>query len=116
TADGAPLAIRTVEESDAAAQLEYLRKVIGTGEFDVTEPGEIDHTEESQRAWVRPIREADNSLLLGAWRESEIVASLNFHGGTRRKMAHSGHFGISVLPGWRGRGIGSALLHVLIDW
>lgn len=116
TRDGVSFVIQSVEEDDAAALLAYLCNSVGTGRFDVTEADEVDHAETSQRAWIAPLREADNSLLLAAWHDGRIIGSLNFHGGKRRKMVHSGHFGISVLADWRGRGVGSALLEALIRW
>jgi RimJ/RimL family protein N-acetyltransferase len=116
TRDGVKFRVQAVTEDDAATMLAYARRSIGSGAYDVTEPDEFTHTEDSERDWIKSIREADNCLLIAAWHGAQIMGALNFQGGKRRKMAHSGHFGISVLPDWRGRGVGSALLEVLIDW
>lgn len=116
TRDGVEFRVQTATEDDAAPMLEYARGSIGSGAYDVTEPDEFEQTVDSEREWIKSIRESGNCLLIGAWHDGGIMGALNFHGGKRRKMAHTGHFGISVLPGWRGRGVGSALLEVLIEW
>lgn len=116
TRDGVPFTVRTVEEEDAAALLEHGRSVAGSAPYDIGEADEFDHTEASEREWIKSFRQPDNSLIIAGWHEGRVIALLHFQGGKRRKMAHSGHFGIGVGKDWRGRGVGSVVLDLLICW
>jgi RimJ/RimL family protein N-acetyltransferase len=41
---------------------------------------------------------------------------VDFANGHRRRISHTGEFGLSVLKKWRGQGIGEILLSALLDW
>ena len=82
----------------------------------VVEHDEFTKTEDQERAWIRAINDNPRELLLLAEVEGRIVGNIDFHIAKRRRLDHSGEFGMSVQPGWRNRGIGSALLGSLIEW
>jgi RimJ/RimL family protein N-acetyltransferase len=48
--------------------------------------------------------------------DGAIIGTLRFKNHPRRRMAHHGHFGIGVDEEWRSRGVGRALIQVLLDW
>lgn len=114
TRDGAPFTIRTAEPADAERMFEYLAHIDQTSDFNVSRPGTRLLRDVASRI------EADlahpNQLFILAESQTSIVGELSFHGNTPERMAHHGHLGISVHADWRSRGVGTALLRVLLDW
>lgn len=52
----------------------------------------------------------------GAITAPVVIGMLNFRNHSRRRMAHHGHFGITVHHDWRGMGIGRHLISTLLEW
>lgn len=71
---------------------------------------------EDERAFVRAHVEPANSVMLLAEQDGAIVGLLGFLGRQRPQEAHVGALGISVDSGYRGGGIGSALIGALFAW
>src|SRR5688572_15457979 len=114
--DGTELVIRCAQEGDALALLQAAQTVFFDGEGMVVEPDEFSKTEDEEKAWVDALNDNPRELLLVAEVEGRIVGNIDFHIAKRRRLAHSGEFGMSVQPGWRSRGIGNVLLGSLIEW
>jgi RimJ/RimL family protein N-acetyltransferase len=114
--DGAEIAIRVADERDARALLLLLREVLedGAGQVSLAEEAQDDVYEE--RARIAAFRDLPADLLLVAWAGDLPVGMVDLRAGRRRRQAHKGTLGISVRPGWRGRGIGSLLLGRLVTW
>ena len=55
-------------------------------------------------------------MLIIAEIDGKIVGNLNFSGGARKRILHTGEFGMSVLKNYWRKGIGEQLLTYLIDW
>lgn len=73
-------------------------------------------TFEQEWQFVQAHLESDNSTMLIAEEEGRIVGVLGFLGRSLAEEAHVGSFGVSVANGYRGRGIGTALIEALVDW
>ncbi len=114
--DLSTILIRTGEEADAPALLDLLEANLLDGAGQVAEPGELAKSVEEEALWVRTLRENPRSLLLLATHNSCVVGLLDFHIGSRKRLSHLGSFGISILPEWRGKGIGRQLLECLLHW
>jgi GNAT superfamily N-acetyltransferase len=69
-----------------------------------------------EEAFVRPYLDKPRWLLLIAEAEGIVVGVLNFKGFEHPQLQHGGEFGISVLRGWRGGGVGTKLLNRLASW
>ncbi len=115
--DGTQLLIRTGEEDDAQVMLAYLDDLDGTTDHTVTMPDERDIDEPKERAWLRERLDNPGELALLALIDGQLVGELDVRcAANRRVIRHHAMLGISVRDGWRGRGIGSALMITLIDW
>lgn len=57
-----------------------------------------------------------NSTLLLAESGGEVVGLIGIAGEALPEESHVGTFGVSVDKGWRGQGVGGALLRALIAW
>jgi RimJ/RimL family protein N-acetyltransferase len=113
---GERIVIRTAEAADVPALLEHLRHQVGAGEFSVTQADEFNGDPERMRQRVEDAAAKPTFLFLIAEHGGELAGELTFHTIPKRVMQHHGHFGISVVPRWRGRGVGRALITELLDW
>ena len=116
TTRGQTVLIRSGAPSDAAAILKHCREVMAESEFTMTCPDELSLTEEQEEAWIQSHLDHPGHLLVVAEMEGRLVGELNFSCGHRRRIAHTGEFGMSVAKEDRDAGIGRALLATLIDW
>jgi len=85
-------------------------------EYLITLPTEFTVTVEQQMEWIQKIIEHYNSVLIVAEDENEIIGFLDFHGGQKFKLSHTGSFGMSVRKDYRGKGIGRLLIYKLFEW
>ncbi|HEX5817299.1 MAG TPA: GNAT family N-acetyltransferase [Gemmatimonadales bacterium] len=114
--DGRTIAIRTAVPDDAGAVVACLKQV-GAESTYLTFGGEgrgLDEVE--QRAALAQLLAADNALALVAMDGERVVGNLVFEGGARSRIRHTGELGISVLQAYAGKGLGRALLEMLIEW
>src|SRR5688572_30794321 len=60
---------------------------------------------------------ADNSVLLVADAgDGDVIGILTCTGGKRRGDRHEVELALSVRKAWRGRGVGTALIHRAVQW
>jgi RimJ/RimL family protein N-acetyltransferase len=79
-------------------------------------PGENMSLEE-ERDYLAASLASDNSIMLIAVTPSgEVIGIAGFHGGRRKATRHAGGVGISVLPEWRDKGLGTTIMKQMIDW
>lgn len=117
--DGSTLWVRSAEEGDIPGVMALRAELIVSSEHQVSGPGD-EWTREMALEKIQKATEAKGGLWLvaslGAAPGSEIVGSLNFRSEDRKKIEHHGTFGIGNVAGWRGRGVGTALIEAMLDW
>lgn len=59
---------------------------------------------------------ADNSIMLVAEMDGQIVGELTCKGGKRKSNRHAVMLGMSVAREWRNQEVGSKLMEHLIEW
>ena len=79
-------------------------------------PEEFSLTMLDQEKWVKYYTENEYSLLLVAEADDKIVAVLDFKNNSKIRLSHSGEFGISILPEFQDKKIGSKMIEYLITW
>ena len=57
-----------------------------------------------------------SSIILVATVDSQIVGMLDFSAGHRKRIAHTGNFGVSINKYFRDDGIGKILIQTLLNW
>jgi L-amino acid N-acyltransferase YncA len=110
--DGKEVTVRPMTPRDEGTLLDFFLRLPEEDRFylkdDVTAPGVI-------AGWVRDL-DYERVLPLLALQKDRIVGDATLHrrrGGARR---HMGEVRVTVDPALRGRGLGTALLHELIDY
>ncbi|PWU16592.1 MAG: GNAT family N-acetyltransferase [Bdellovibrio sp.] len=116
TKTGETIVIRSAEGRDAAQILALGKSVMDEGIYTLTESDELDFTVEQEAEWIRSHQDHPAKLILVAEFEERVVGILDFSNGHRRRIAHHGEFGMSVMKPWRDKGVGKALLGSLLAW
>ena len=96
--------------------VEIMRAIVDEGLYSLTEPDEFDWTVASKRQDIADSLRHPGHLFLVAEVEGEVVGYLEFVNGRRKRTQHSGSFSIFIQDGYREKGIGRALIQVLLDW
>ena len=112
--NGATLCIRNPKASDAAALIEYLKRMFGETQFTLSEPDEFTMTVEEEVALTDKRNNSECDLALVAEIDGKIVSFLNFDEERKRRISHTGYFGISVLKDYWGLGIATHMMDVLL--
>jgi ribosomal protein S18 acetylase RimI-like enzyme len=113
--DGRSILIRAAEPTDAADLI-----AVGlAGREDphtVVEPGEPVGTLADRGAEITAAAANPQHLMLVARDGETLAGELDFAAPTLRRIAHRGRFSILVAPGYRGVGVGEALIRAMLDW
>ena len=109
--------IREATPADAAALIAYVKAMLAGPEANMPlASDEFAWTVEAEQDNLAEMAAADNSLVLLAVADDQIIGELSLRGGQRRAMHHAATLGMSVHQNERNRGIGSALMAYAIDW
>lgn len=116
--DGTPLVVREATYNDAVVLIPLLRRIFQTSSEVLTTIGEFqkEDTLEAQLQRIKHFSEAPGKCLFVAEMGSALVGTIDFWNGHRQRIAHTGEFGMGVLPECRDKGIGKCLLETLLEW
>lgn len=114
--NGDTVIIREAKKDDAKVLIEYVNTISGESDFMTFGPGEFGMTIEQEESFLDNVSRQKNAIYLIVEAGEKIIGSLNFSGGARQRMAHTGEFGVSVLKEYWGNGIGTELIKYLIKW
>lgn len=116
TRDGRGFVVRDCRPGEAGALLDLARLVHETTpEFTERDADELTITVDQLRAAVGRLQGQPNSLSIAAAAGRGVVGVLSLHGGRERKFRHTADLGMHVHPGWRGVGVGTALIETALE-
>ena len=101
---------------DVAELVALHRAVLVEGEWFITTAREFVGGLDSKMRQVRDFARASNSLFLVARRGDRIGGFLTLHGGQLERLRHVAHLEMMVHAGFRGQGVGAALLERALGW
>jgi len=109
--------IRPAVLADIKSIFDFI-KIIAVKETNnvISLPEEFSLTILDQEKWVKYYTENEYSLLLVAEADDKIVGVLDFKNNSKIRLSHSGEFGISILPEFQDKKIGSKMIEYLITW
>lgn len=108
--------IREARPDDARELLSYIRSVGGETQNLTFGAEGIAMEIEMEAHFLEEMMLSRNSIQLLALEGDRIIGSLGFRAGKRERVAHTGEMAISVLQGYWGQGVGSALIVALLTW
>jgi putative acetyltransferase len=114
--DGRTIVIRSVHERDAASLLDANRASFIDGAGMILTVDEYNLSEEDVKTWIQVHTDGPKDVMLVADFDGMVVGNIGFRVAKPRMCAHWGTFAMAVRPGWRGCGIGNALLTNLLEW
>lgn len=106
--------IREAKTSDAPAIIDYINKIGGESDFLTFGESEFHISIEKEEEIINNALNKKNAVFLVAEIEGKVVGNLNFSGGHRARIEHTGEFGVSVSKAYWGLGIGKVLIEELI--
>lgn len=116
TRDDRSFTIRSAAPEDAGTLLDFLRAAAARTELIASQPDEFPATVEQERTILAERAADPAALYLVALAGGVVVGCLGFSHAPKRRLAHTGELGLIVGEAWRGRGVGRALMRVLIEW
>ncbi|MGE7675451.1 N-acetyltransferase family protein [Lysinibacillus sp. NPDC094403] len=108
--------IRVVVEEDAATMLEIQKEVLAEEDFLITTVEEFQRSIDEQKQWIQAKLANERETIFIAQYQGKLVGWLVFQSPHRKRLAHTGTFGMMVLKEFRGLGIGKLLLERVITW
>lgn len=113
---GETLLLRSLGTQDAQESIRIIRKSAGETDFMMRYEDEWTISIDQQRELLAKAEHAPKSLMLGAFLDGRLVGVGNFkpsHPADRAR--HRAGLGLSVLKSHWGKGIGTAMMHAMID-
>lgn len=114
--NGKTVLIRQAEVADAQHLLDCVKKYIPQSEYIPKLEQEIIITVEQEREWINSFLIHNNSLLLVAEYDNQVIGNIDLTGNRRKVMEHTAVIGMGMLKEWRNSGLGTALLDTAIEW
>ena len=108
--------IREGRLEDVEAVLNIQRDVILEDQYLITASEEFHNSVEQQRDWLQKILNNDRETLLVAELNNKVVGWIVFQSPNRKRLAHTGSFGMMIQKEYRGFGIGKKLINELLNW
>jgi RimJ/RimL family protein N-acetyltransferase len=108
--------IREIRENDAEKFLSLCKQLDHETSFMMLEPDERTTTIEEQKDRIRDILGQNNSTILVAEMDEELVGYVGAYGGSFNRCRHSAYIVTGVLASYHGKGIGTLLFSHLEKW
>ena len=116
--NGKEACIRTRTLADAEKVMRCVEAIFSNDRFFMTTIEEIREqlTVEKQTERTELFNNHEQKLLLVVEIDGQIVSMSDVECGERERARHVGQIGISILPEYRGNGLGTAIMQTMIDW
>lgn len=108
--------IRHITPDDAEKFVNLILQVERESDFMIFEADERKLTPEQQRSQIEMMLKEDNSTILVAEVEENLVGYLVAKGGRARRNNHTVYLVVGILDQYRGKGIGTKLFTELENW
>lgn len=108
--------IRQAEAHDAKQLLNCIKTYIPESAYIPKFEHEITLTLDQEKDWINSFITNDNSLLLVAEYENNIIGNIDLTGSRREAMKHTAVIGMGMIKEFRNSGLGTALLSSIAEW
>lgn len=116
--NGKEVCLRTPAAEDTKEVLKYLEGIFKDDRFFLTtaEEGKEWQKIETEREFIQKSYANENNLMAISEADGLLVSMSNIECDGKIPTRHVGQMGISILPDWRGIGLGTAILQTMIEW
>lgn len=114
--NGEKVTIRQAQKSDAEQLIKTVKHYVKESTFIPMLESEFTLTIEQEEAWIQSFIDFENSLLLLAIHNNQIIGNIDVTGSRRKIMQHTAVIGMGMLPQWQNCGLGTALMSLVINW
>jgi len=114
--DDTPVYIREAVIQDAPDLIRCVKNYIADSEYMVMEAEEFAPDIAQGREFIYNFTDSDNSILLVATYNDQIIGNLDITGGRRNRLRHTGLVGMGMLRQYREKGLGLLLLQTGMKW
>lgn len=108
--------VREAIPNDAKKLAELILQVEASSEYMLWEPYERQISPDSQQKMIERLQESENSTILIAEHEEQLVGYLFAIGGDAKRKKHSAYLVVGIHQDYRGKGVGSLLFETLNQW
>ncbi len=108
--------VRNAITDDSAQLTTLMQQVDQSSQYMLWEAGERKIPPENQLKMIEGIKKKDNSTILVAEAEKELIGYMFILGGGARRQRHTAYIVVGVLEEYRGRGIGTKLFNEMDKW
>lgn len=108
--------LRCAKIQDAEKLLKTVKTYIADSAYIPKKVSEITITISQEADWINSFVQKENSLLLVAEYQGELIGNIDLTGHTRMYMQHTAVIGMGMLREWREVGLGTALMQQAIAW
>ena len=112
--NGKTLTLREAKIEDTEKLSNCIRSYLGDSEYLPKLPEEMKI--DADPNWIKSYIESDNSLLLVAEYDNQIIGNIDATGSKRKAMEHTAVIGMGMLVEWRNLGLGKHLFETVIQW
>lgn len=113
--NGMKVDIRTVMLDDVQLLLDYMEKINLQTTNLMREPDEWTMTYDEEYKFVSSVLSSENQEFIVATYNGLIIATAGFNGQAFKRVRHRVSLGISILKVYRGIGLGTLMMNILIE-
>lgn len=111
------LIIRPPTPADTKAMLTYMERLTSENDNNIVfDPGQFHYTEPQEQAWIESHQDPTQAILLIAEHQGRIVAITELAREKPLTRSHVAGLGISIDRAYRGQGLGTKLIGLLLAW
>ena len=114
--DGKKIIIRNGKIEDAPALIKLKKSYIKDTTSIPLYEDEYKNGILEETAWINRFGNEENSLLLVAEYNSNLIGNIDLNGNQRRKLYHTAMIGMGIAYDWHNKKIGSLLMECTIKW
>ncbi|THE13059.1 GNAT family N-acetyltransferase [Bacillus timonensis] len=108
--------VREITPADAENFVLLTQQVENTSDYMLWEAGERKVSPDQQRKMIERIESDENSTILVAEENNQLIGFLMAIGGNARRNKHSVYIVIGILKDFRGKGVGTKLFKEMEKW
>ena len=113
---GREVILRSAEESDATALIDYLKITTNETPYLIREPDEVTLTIEQEKSFIKRVKDAEKELLLIALIDGKHIGNCSLMGiGPYKRYAHRCGIAIALYQEYCGCGIGKIMMQIILD-